>query len=212
MFVATSYFPDIPRRGAAARGEPAHSRPRRSSRQTYPSGATREQAFGYHLFVLQLFLAAGMAGRRSGKDFPTGFWLRLERMFAYAGALAAGGPPPFYGDADDGYVLDLGDAAGRYREPDAGRRGAVRLGRPPRPGAAPSEAVHWLFGTTRSRAGSRRRPSAADEEIESVAFADAGYYLLQWGGRQARRIASAWSSIAASSVSARSRRTATPMR
>src|SRR4051812_6280640 len=109
VFVATSYFPDIPR-AARLREESQRILSEEIIAQTYPSGATREQAFGYHLFVLQLFLAAGMAGRRSERDFPNAFWLRLERMFAYAGAFAAGGPPPFYGDADDGYALDLGDA------------------------------------------------------------------------------------------------------
>jgi len=46
---------------------------------------------------------------------------------------------------------------------------------------APSEAVHWLFGTTED---TRRRPAGASVEageLESVSFDDAGYYLLQWG-------------------------------
>ena len=183
VFVATSYFPGIPR-AARLREESQRILAEEIVAQTYPSGATREQAFGYHVFVLQLFLAAGVAGRRSGWDFPTGFWLRLERMFAYAGALAAGGPPPFYGDADDGYALDLGDAPADI----AGlmQVGAALFDWPDRRGAAvsPSEAVHWLFGTTPE---SRRQPPLAigpGEEIESVAFADAGYYVLQWGRRQ----------------------------
>jgi len=98
VFVATSYFPDVPD-AARLREQSFQILAEEIVAQTYPSGATREQAFGYHLFVLQLLLAAGIAGRRSGKDFPPGFWLRLERMFTYAGAIVAGGPPPFYGDA-----------------------------------------------------------------------------------------------------------------
>jgi hypothetical protein len=185
VFVATSYFPDISG-GARLRAESQRILVEEIAAQTYGSGATREQAFGYHLFVLQLFLAAGMAGRRSGKDFPTEYWLRLERMFAYAGAVAAGGPPPFYGDADDGYALDLGDAVadigclmqvGAALFDWADRRGSA---------GAPSEAVHWLFGTTES--SRREQPPAIGpgEEIDSVPFADAGYYVLQWGRRQSR--------------------------
>jgi len=185
VFVATSYFPDIPRAGRL-REESQRILSEEIVGQTYPSGATREQAFGYHLFVLQLFLAAGVAGRRSGRDFPNGFWLRLERMFAYAGALAAGGPPPFYGDADDGYALDLGDAPADI--PALMQVGAALFDWADRRGPAllPSEAVHWLFGTTPE---SRRQPPLAigsGEEIESVPFADAGYYVLQWGRRQSQ--------------------------
>ena len=184
VFVATSYFPDLVNAGRL-RAESQRILTEEIVAQTYPSGATREQAFGYHLFVLQLFLAAGIAGRRSGKDFPTAFWLRLERMFAYAGALAAGGPPPFYGDADDGYVLDLGDSVTDITS--LMQVGAALFDWPDRRGVGgPSEAVHWLFGTTED---TRRQPPpsiGAGEELESVAFEDAGYYLLQWGRRQSR--------------------------
>jgi hypothetical protein len=183
VFVATSYFSDVPD-AARAGDESQRILCEEIQAQTYDSGATREQAFGYHLFVLHLFLAAGLAGRRSGRDFPSAFWLRLEQMFDYAGAIADGGPPPFYGDADDGYVLDLGDPIG-----DIGslmQVGAAVFERPTRGGGSvvPSEAVHWLFGTT---AQSRRAASleiATGIELESAAVTDAGYYILQWGRQQ----------------------------
>ena len=184
VFVATSYFPEIPN-AARLRDESHQILSEEIIAQTYPSGATREQAFGYHLFVLHLFLAAGIAGRRSGKDLPAEFWMRLERMFAYAGALAAGGPPPFYGDADDGYVLDLGDSVSDVTS--LMQVGAALFDWHDRRGAGPpSEAVHWLFGSTEA---ARRQPPAIigpGEELESMAFDDAGYYLLQWGRRQSR--------------------------
>jgi len=187
VFVATSYFPDVPD-AVRLREESYRILTEEIVAQTYPSGATREQAFGYHLFVLHLFLAAGIAGRRSGRDFPPEFWLRLERMFAFAGTLAAGGPPPFFGDSDDGYVLDLGD-------PPADIAGLMQVGAAlfgwPEPRdvqAEPSEAVHWLFGTTgdtRRRHRANAGP-AAEDELESIAFEDAGYYVLQWGRRGSR--------------------------
>jgi hypothetical protein len=185
VFVATSYFPEVPD-AARRREESARILEEEIIAQTFSSGATREQAFGYHLFVLHLLLAAAIAGRRSGRDLTAGFWLRFERMFAYAGALAAGGPPPFYGDADDGSMLDLGDAVADV--PSLMQVGAALFDWPDKRGAGrePSEAVHWLFGTTERM---RRQPpasSGAGQELESVAFEDAGYYLLQWGQRQSR--------------------------
>lgn len=72
-------------------------------RQTYPDGCTREQALGYHMFVLQFFLLAGLVGRWSGEDFPPAYWERLEPMFAFVGAMSEGGRTlPMLGDCDDG--------------------------------------------------------------------------------------------------------------
>lgn len=179
VLTATSYFPHLP--GAASlRDESYEILSKEIEIQTYQSGATREQAFGYHVFVLQLFLAAGLAARRSGRDFPPAYWNRLERMFALAGTLAGGGPPPYFGDCDDGYVLDLGDPATDI----AGLLGvgsALFGERSPSLGpAGPSESAYWLFG----RGGDAGRRGAAAPAVVSLAstpIEDAGYYLLQWG-------------------------------
>ena len=179
VFVATSYFPQLP--GAAEwRRESQAILEREIAAQTYPSGATREQAFGYHLFVLQFFLFAGVIARRSAADFSSAYWEALERMFRFAGALAEGGPPPSFGDADDGYVLDLGDAP---RDVAA----LMRVGQSLFPGsslagaAAQAESAFWIFGP--NAAGSHVAPAdgAVPAPLESRAFPDAGYYLLQWG-------------------------------
>ena len=39
------------------------------ARQTFPSGLNREQAFSYHLFVLELFVVAALEGERAGAPF-----------------------------------------------------------------------------------------------------------------------------------------------
>ncbi|MCX5671539.1 MAG: alginate lyase family protein [Planctomycetota bacterium] len=150
-------------------------------RQTYPDGCTREQALGYHLFVLQFFLLAGMVGRRSGEDFPPAYWERLERMFAFVGALTEGGRTlPMFGDADDGYVLDLGGERG-----DPGpwlAVGAVLYGRADFKAWAGgwSEPALWLLGREgRERFETIPRPEAL--RLASRAMSDAGYYLLQSG-------------------------------
>src|SRR6266478_3269250 len=79
--------------------------------QAYPDGGSREQAIGYHVFVLQFFLLAAIIARKTGADFTTRYWSRLERMLEFLGILSEGGAAvPMIGDSDDGYVLDLGDS------------------------------------------------------------------------------------------------------
>lgn len=184
VFVATSYFTQLP--GAAELRREAHAiLEREIVAQTYPSGATREQAFGYHLFVLQLFLHAGMVARRAAENFSAAYWQRLERMFEFAGALSEGGSPPSFGDADDGYVLDLGDSprdvaalmrVGQLVFPGAPMAGAARL----------AESAYWIFGSDAAQCDPWPPLSSTDAPLQSKAFPDAGYYLLQWGAPGAR--------------------------
>lgn len=185
VLTATSYFPELPD-AARLREESRRILSEEILEQTYASGATCEQAFGYQLFVLQLFLYAGLAARRSGEDFAPPYWSRLERMFEFVEALADGGPPPMFGDSDDGYVLDLGNApsdagsltevaAAVFRRPAAGGSRAVS-----------SETVHWLFGSTPRSRREAATAAAQPRELESRAFEDAGLYLLQWGRRDSR--------------------------
>jgi hypothetical protein len=184
VFVATSYFTQLP--GAADLRKASQAiLEREIVAQTYPSGATREQAFGYHLFVIQFFLYAGLIARRSKDDFSASYWKRLERMFEFAGALAEGGPPPSFGDADDGYVLDLGDSP---RDVAA----LMRVGRLLFPGttmpgaAGRAESAYWIFGSGAVHVEALATGPATAESLESKAFPDAGYYLLQWGARDTR--------------------------
>jgi len=179
VFVATSYFPELPD-ASRLREESRRILAEEIVEQTYPSGATREQALGYQLFVLQLFLYAGLADRRTDRRLPAQFWDRLQRMFGFVEALARGGPLPMYGDADDGYVLDLGDPAS---DVDALRDLAAHVfhAGDGAPSSTASETTHWLFGST---ADTRRRGIAsagAPTRLESTAFEDAGLYVLQWG-------------------------------
>jgi len=77
-------------------------------RQTFPSGLTREQAFGYHLFVTQFLLLALAEARRAGTDFSADYTARLRRMVEIIPGLAdSGGHLPRYGDDDDGLALQL---------------------------------------------------------------------------------------------------------
>lgn len=186
VFVASSFFHDMP--NASAWQDESRSLLTREIRaQTYGDGCTREQAFGYHLFTLQLFLIAGVVGRSTGREFPQPYWSRMEKMFAFAAAMVeGGGSVPMFGDCDDGYVLDL---SGRPNDP-RGWLGvaAVLFNRPDfkaLSGGFP-ETAHWLLGAQSRKAFESIQP-APETRIGSKEFADSGYYLLQCGAERRGR-------------------------
>jgi len=148
-------------------------------RQTYADGGTREQALGYHVFALQFFVLAGLAARAIGREFPAGYWERLRRMFAFLATFCEAGPPPMFGDYDDGYVLDVDGEPLDVRPWLA--VGAVlfaeswwRL----LAGGAP-ESVEWL--PLRDAAAAWQRMSVGPRRLTTQALPDSGYYLLQHG-------------------------------
>jgi Heparinase II/III-like protein/Heparinase II/III N-terminus len=181
VFVATAYFHDLPD-APRWREESRRILAEEILAQTYPDGCTREQALGYHLFVLEFFLIAGIVARRIGRDLPGTYWARLERMLEFAGALSEGGHDlPMFGDSDDGYVLDLGDRPGETRGLLA--TGAVLFARPDfkRWSGGYAEPTRWLLGRS-SRVEFDRLPAPPpDEPLASRAFAESGHYLLQYG-------------------------------
>jgi len=171
LYVAACYFENLPN---ANRWRQASYEilEREIIKQTYPDGCTREHAFGYQFFVIQFFLYALRAAEASGKKFSDKFRNRLHHMFSFLNEISADtGRPPNMGDADDGYVLDLGDlprdtndllSVGGYYFDDIDLISS-----------AASETVFWLFGDIRQTATEfgKTRPS--------VLFADAGYALLR---------------------------------
>jgi hypothetical protein len=181
VFVVTSYFRQLPDADGLRRAA-GDILAREIVAQTYPSGATREQAFGYHLFVLQFFVYAGFVARWSGYEFPAAYWERLGSMIDFATAMCEAGPLPAYGDADDGYVLDLGNDVKDV--PAIAATGVLLLGE--RGGAtdaiASVETVEWLRPPPHGVCARSRPADPSPGPLTSRAFADAGYYLLQWGG------------------------------
>ena len=179
VFIATSYFPLL---------DPNERWKKQSYEilaeeillQTYEDGGGREQAFGYHLFVLQFFLFAGIVARRTGCDFSPTYWARLERIFEFVGTLTAGGgTPPLFGDYDDGYVLNLGstpgDAFGLLSV------GAVLFNRADFKAWAQEyrEPAYWLLGpSSRAQFNSLTLPIDTTHSL-SRAFPQSGIYVLQ---------------------------------
>jgi hypothetical protein len=185
VFIATSYFREID--GAA--------RWRQQSRdilaaeivdQTHADGCTREQALGYHLFVLEFFLLAEIVARKIGADFGPAYQERLQAMVTFLGSLTEGGTvSPMIGDSDDGYVLDLGSS----HAPEAFFCiGATLFARSDfkQWADAFTEPARWLLGAGAQEAFDRLPPTPADHPIVSHAFPSCGYYLLQYGHRGAK--------------------------
>ncbi len=153
---------------------------REIQRQTFDEGGNVEQATGYHLFVMEFLAFAGMAARRNGCDFSEAYWSRLNLKFEFLSALTEGGPLPMTGDADDGYVLDLGGNSNRAESLLALRGalfGQVDLMQSSNRVAEP---YWWFFGPSHEEPGyqkaARRRQVLTSRAIES-----SGHYLLQNG-------------------------------
>jgi hypothetical protein len=179
VFVATCYFPDLPD-AARLRRQSQAILEHEILAQSHADGGGREQAFGYHGFVLQFFVIAAVVAKRAGHNLSGAYWTRLERMLEFACRMLEAGPPPAFGDADDGYVLDMGSAAADMRDVIA--VGAVLLERPDFKAAAAGneEAVRWLLGRDGLAAfDALALPRAS--QLEPHAFPDTGYYLLQCG-------------------------------
>ena len=189
VFIGSSYFIGL-KQAKKWRAESWDLLLRESERQTTVDGVNRELAPGYHLFVLEFLLHAGLVARRTGHDFPTAYWDRLESMVEFVAELSAGGGSmPMFGDCDDGYVVDLG---GRARPVQALLAlGANLCGREDFAELADSndEPVLWLMGKDaleQSESSHERCASSAGANrgvLKSQAWPEAGYYLLQSGGR-----------------------------
>ncbi len=180
VFVATSYFPYL-KNATSLRAKSRDILCREILRQTFSDGGTVEQAMGYHFFVLQFFVIAGITARAAGNDMPESYWSRLEKMFEFLAKLNEGGDRiPMFGDCDDGYVLDLGTNPHSIKEWMA--VGAALFGRGDFKAAAGvvSEPVRWLLGKS-DFDHFESIPEAESHQCASTALPKTGYYLLQNG-------------------------------
>ncbi|MHB1295054.1 MAG: alginate lyase family protein [Anaerolineae bacterium] len=83
-------------------------------RQTHCDGANKEQATGYHRFVLDFALLVMVLARRGAVPVASSLWVLLEKMMNYAMVITTpNGSVPMIGDADDGrgYILSDSDDA-----------------------------------------------------------------------------------------------------
>jgi hypothetical protein len=182
VFVASSYFKNL-KYSSKWREKSRQILNREILNQTYQDGGTKEQALGYHFFVLQFFTIAGIIARVTGDDMSPLYWSRLGKMYEFLGSIfEGGGNLPVFGDCDDGYVLDIGNNPHDIRQWFA--IGAVLFNRSDFKMWAdncteslewmPIESVHKNFSSIQIQ---------QRKLIGSKAFNETGYYLLQCGNR-----------------------------
>lgn len=182
VYIGSAFFAGL-KAAARWRDGAAAILSREIQRQTLDDGGHCELSPSYHLFVLEFFLLAGVAARRTGRDFDRAYWQRLESMFDFTAALLEGGDAcPSFGDGDDGFVLDLEDEDTRVRSLMG--VGACLFGRDNLRAASGDcgERLYWLLGPAAHREFFHDQSITIDEPIESRALSDSGYYLLQSGG------------------------------
>jgi len=155
-------------------------------KQTHADGGHAELSMGYHLFVLEFFLLAGLAARNTGRDFPPAYWDRLTRMFEFVATFAEGGSAiPMFNDGDDGRVLDLGDVNDRSR--DLLSIGAALFEHPglKRLSGGYQQTAFWLLGERGLDRYERIETDADSTALQSCSLPDSGIYLLQCGSQGA---------------------------
>jgi hypothetical protein len=170
VYVACRYFRDFPNADAWS-AEAADILEREILLQSFADGCTREHAFGYQFFVLQFYSLCLIAGQRSGASMSGAFAGRLHAMYRFMGDICADtGMQPEFGDADDGYVLDLGE---RPRDNPAAliAVGAALFGDESLADA--SETAWWLFGPQALTAPPATAPRT------SSAYRESGYFVLR---------------------------------
>ena len=142
---------------------------REAERQILPDGTGAEQAFGYHLFVLDFLLLVAALARRRSLEIPQAIPDALARASDGIAAQVSGcEPQPAYGDDDDGQVFVL----------DAGRRNAAAVSASlaaylGRASEAPDAAALLLFGPTET--------GAAEAEPADALLRDSGLVVLRRG-------------------------------
>lgn len=185
VFIATLYFRELPD-ADRWRKQSFEVLSAELHKQTYADGGNCEHALGYHFFVLQFFTLAVVAARRADMDFPNAFNDGLHRVYTFLAALAEGGEAlPMYGDADDGYVLDLDDDPLNVRPWLA--LGAVFYGdaQLKREAGAYPELCQWLLPASAEQEFAALDDTRAGSALGAHAFRDSGLYLLQSGTRDA---------------------------
>jgi uncharacterized heparinase superfamily protein len=155
-----------------------------AERQIRADGTSVEQAFSYHVFVVDLLLVAAAALDSAGRSLPPALTAGLERSGdALWAQLSDDEPAPTYGDTDDGraLVLDAGD----LRDPRGVAAGiAARLGhaKAARVAGRLDATAWWLFGAGGADRFARVRPAP---EPGSVTLHDGGLTILRSGQRRA---------------------------
>lgn len=180
VFIACCYFRDLPNT-VSWRQKSYEILCQEIKTQITAEGCHRELALGYHFFVFQFFLFAGLTGRHSGMEFPAAYWNSIEQMLTFLSQLAQGGRPPLFGDCDDGYVLNLGNSP--HETGPLFAIGAALFNRQDFKTLAGEnlEPLCWLLGKKGLAVYEQLSGQKTSDRLTSHAFQEAGFYLLQDG-------------------------------
>jgi len=147
--------------------------------QSFSDGGSREHAFSYQFFVYQLYFFASQVGEWSGDTFSPVFHDRLKLIALFIANIAEAGEQfPLLGDQDDGYALDLGDhihnvgalcAIANQLAPDPQLQRNIQQ---------ENESSFWIFEKPIASVDNQEKP------LQSKAFKESGYFLLQAGEQQ----------------------------
>ena len=156
---------------------------REAAKQIRGDGTNVEQAFAYHVFVIDLMLVAAALLERTGRPVPQGITAALSRSGdALWAQLGDDEPAPTYGDTDDGRALVMD--AEELRDPRGAAAGIAAYlphGRAARVAGQPDVMSHWLFGSEGARKFACARGAAAPG---SVMLADGGLTVIRGQGRR----------------------------
>ena len=157
---------------------------REAELQIRADGTSAEQAFSYHVFVLDLLLVATAALDCAGHPVPPAIAAAIERSGdALWAQLGADEPVPTYGDSDDGRAIvldgrDLRDPRGAAAAVAArlGHAGCVRAA------SGLDATAWWLFGADGAARLEGVEPAPTPG---SVLLPEAGLVILRSGRRRA---------------------------
>lgn len=151
-----------------------------AERQVRADGFHFEQSTYYHVYALDFFLHAAVLASINGVALPKSFEDTIEKMLTGLCLLSRGGQPPRFGDDDGGRLFDpQRNRSEHLLDPLAA--GAILFHRGDFKAAAAGlrEETLWLLGPEGVRQWDALEESPVSSE--SVALADAGFYLLPSG-------------------------------
>lgn len=154
---------------------------REVERQIRADGTTAEQAFSYHVFVLDLLLVALALLDARDRRAPNSLCAALHRSAdALWAQLDDDEPEPRYGDSDNGraLVLDASDVRSARGVAAAiaarfGHSGAARVARDT------DSTSHWLFG---AEGAERFEKTARASAPETLTLSEGGLTILRGSG------------------------------
>ena len=169
VLVASCYFQDFPH-AEEWRATAVVAMERELLAQSFPDGCTREHAFGYQHFVLQFYSHCMLACERSGVLLSAAFIDRLQQMYRFMAEICVDtGSHPNLGDADDGYVLDLGN---RPTDPaELITVGAALFQGEELALSSTSESAWWIIG--------EQIVTGQGPAVASKPYPESGYFILR---------------------------------